>query len=327
MINSKFLKQERNRLKNKYNDSNILFQKNDLFETIPHPTPLSYEILKKIYSSQGSLGMAYDKLGFYYNKILWDKLNFIETIFGNIMINKNQEKIIFDSFFKKRINCLLSPYFIYKEREKTFRIKEIEKSYKSEFYKNIAVEIINLPKTLKSGDINGINSFISRFINLYQHTLIINIVFASCLKNLSKKIQNNNINLILSQNIKSIDNEWQKHINGDLSQILNDQSFRLKYDLELYCDEYVRITEDVKRKKFKINLNDLVKNIPFWQKDFYKAEIINLLRFKEMAQNARHLFAYAFNKFRFCLYQISEKINLEDKRDICFLEINEISKK
>ena len=324
MSNNKFLKPECNRLKNKYNN-NVLFQKNDLFETIPYPTPLSYEILKKIYSSQGSLGMAYNKLGFYCNKTLWDKLNFIETIFGSIMINKNQEKIIFDSFFKKRINYLLSPCFIYKEGRKIFRIREIKKNYKNEFYKSIAVKIINLPKILKQNDIHSMDNFIVHFIDLYQHTFIINTVFADCQRNLLRKIQGNDINLLLAQNIKSIDKNWQEYIEKDLLKILNDWSFRVKHDLELHCDEYVKTAKNIKKQNFKIDLDKIIKNIPVWQRDFYKKEIINLLWFKEIAQNAKHLFAYTFNKFRLYVYQIGEDINLADKRDICFLKINEIN--
>ena len=326
MSNNKFLKQECNRLKNQYNN-NVLFQKNDLFETIPYPAPLSYEILKKVYSSQGSLGMAYNKLGLYYNKALWDKLNFIETVFGNIMVNKNQEKIIFGPFFKKKINYLLSPYFIYKESRKIFRIKEIKKSYKREFYKSIAVKIINLPKILKQNDIHSMNNFIACFIDLYQHTFIINTVFADCQRNLLRKIQNNDINFILGQDIKLIDKSWQEYINKDLLDILDNWSFRVKYDLELYCDEYVKTTEDIKKQNLKIDFNAIIKNIPVWQRDFYKKEIINLLCFKEIAQNAKHLFAYAFNKFRIYLYQFGSDIGLEDKKDICFLNIDEISKK
>lgn len=322
MINSKFLKQERDKLKNKYNNNNVLFQKNDLFETIPRPTPLSYEILKRIYSSQGSLGMAYDKLGFYYNKTLWNKLNFIETIFGNIMINKNQEKAIFDPFYRKRLIIFFLPRLIYQEIRKIFAIK---KNYKTKFYKNVVYEIINLSKILNSSDISCINNFIGRFINLYQHTFVINIIFADCLKNLSKKIQSDNINLILSQSIKTIDKDWQKYVCKDLIKILNDWSFRVSNDLELYCDKYIKTTEDIKKQNFKIDLDKIIRNIPWWQKDFYKKEIINLLWFKEMAQNAKHLFAYSFNKFRICLYQIGEDINLADKRDICFLKINEIN--
>lgn len=327
MINSKFLEQEYNRLKNKYHNSSVFFQKNDLFETIPHPTPLSYEILKQMYSSQGSLGMAYNKLNFYNNKILWDKLNFIETIFGSVMINKNQEKIIFNPFFKKRKNYLLSPYFIYKESKKNFRIKAIKKSYKNEFYKSIVVKIIDLPKILKQNNIHSINNFVVRFIDLYQYTFIINIVFANCLKNLSRKIKGNDINFILAQNIKNINQNRRKYMNKDLFKILDDWSFRVKYDLELYCDEYVKTAENIKKQNFEIDFDKIIKNIPSWQKDFYKKEIINLLWFKEMAQNAKHLFAYAFNKFRLNLYQLGREMNLEDEKDICFLKINEINKK
>lgn len=322
----KIYNQEVNRLKNKYKE-NILFKKNELSESIPHSMLLSFDILQKIYSVEGSLGLACNKLNVYYNKKIWQESNFIESVFSRIMINKVQERKIFNPFYKKKINYIFWPYFIFKESKKFIQVKKIKENYKRDFYKSIVRQIINLPKVLEVNDISSINRFINNFIYLYQHTFIINIVFADCQRNLLKKIKDSDVNLLLGQNIKTIDKSWQAYIDKDLFKILNNWSFRVKYDLELYCDEYVKMHKCKNSRDNKIDLDKVLKDISVWQKVFYKTEIINLLYFKEMAQNAKHFFSYAFNKFRIYLYQLGKEMNLEIKKDICFLGIDEINKK
>jgi len=317
--NKRYRQKEKQRLSSQYADS-IIFEKNELAESAPRPTPLTFNIINKIYSPNGSLGIALDKMGYFFYSPPWHKLNYIDTIYGQIMVNKNQEKLIFNPTYKKRRLILLFPYLLFKELKKLKNIARLKKNYPTEFYSGTANDIIALGQKFENSNNRDLISSINNLIALYHHTFIINTILKIQEKILTKKFTISEFN-----KIAGLDCNNKLKVKQAVNKILQDNSFRVIHDLELYCDKKIPANQNQTRDNKQKSIDKLLENLPQWQKKYYSQEITTLLLFRQMAQDSKHLFSFVYNNLRIRLYQLGKKTGLKNPADICFLKLKELT--
>jgi phosphohistidine swiveling domain-containing protein len=312
--NMNCLTREKDRLLAKYNPQN-LFKRTGPAETLPNPTPLSLDIIKKIYSCQGALGRALHVLSNDFDKDLWQNKDILETVYGRLATNHTLEKNIFS---KKKIKVLKLTRNLTREIFKYYKYKKYTRYYQANFYQVTALKVTKLAEEVREeGDLG---QAVNKLDALYHHSFILDLIFKQIEEHLRNKFGREKVLKLLA-----LPTHIPKDLPVEIRDILNDFSFRTVYDFELYCDQYLTQKPYLGKIANKETvIKKTIKTQPAWQQNYYKQEIKRLLFYKKATQDAKHLFSLVYDELRKKLYKKALSSDLDNQKDLCFLYLDEV---
>lgn len=171
-------------------DKEFLYQKTELSEIAPSPTPLTLSLLRKIYSADGPVRKVYKKYG-----IRYEERDFLKIIGKELFVDREEE-----------LKTLLPAYSYLSSRNNQPQLAELNgigrtmknmwKLTKISGQKSIDRIFQNLKSALeKNEDESDISSYLEKLLDEYRIIFEINLLAGKALQSLSRAIKSETVSI------------------------------------------------------------------------------------------------------------------------------------
>lgn len=294
MLEQEIIKEKKEILK-KYKNRKVHFVQNELCESIPRPTPLSLDLVRKMYEVGSSFDRAYNYFGLSYPKNFKAE-EYIVTLFGNTYINleRGLELGKFFSLLKNsfsRLNLLAS-------------LEEVYRKYMVVFYKIKAPKLLNKIQQIK-GEREVSFTYLNKLLALFYHGISTD----SATIGLMVKLLQNRYRKECQQ-VNWFINREHFHLrleNQDVFNLIETNKYLVDYDLEI----------SLPRKIFEANSKIEIRQSNKKDKQMRLINSAFVLR-----EDIRKILLYQYNELRNYFLLLGNKFGLDD--DIFYLKLNEI---
>lgn len=294
------------RLRQVYQDESEL-ELNEIAESAPLPTPLSRSLIEYMYSAEGALGLATGSLGGFADWEEWKKQSCLDTAFGRPVTDPARERKIFLPSFWQKIKHGLIEFN---------RFREHQELYLDSFYSDFLPNFIQLADAVKP---DNIPPQLLEFNTYYRHAFILRLLLVRKFQTLARYLEPAKFNQLLLLPDHSVIKE---RIDDKLKAKLQDQSFRIKYELELYCTEALPILPP---SSAGVTLDYLLNGVSAQNREYVKKEMQVLQAVLRMIEDNKHISAYFYHRLRENLKLIGKNWDLSEPLDICFLDMAEFN--
>lgn len=285
------------------------YEKTEISEVAPRPTPFTYSLLEKIYSEDGPIMNVYKKhtVDYSYN-------NFLKIIWNELFIDRNLElKTLLPAFdllnknYSPKINSFKNIWRTVNNIFFTIWIKED---------KNI---IKQLQEALQANEIwNDYKTALSLFLKNYAIIFEVNIMAAKFLKKVEILLKNEKINIseILWMDpwffcwdfLETQEFQFSKNFIWNTLEISDEGEF---YSILIWKNNTQEII-------------DWWQKLPDWKKNLYSKPIFNAIIYQKYREYARILMIKNLNILRWNVLWYATEFN--NPKNIYFHTITEIEK-
>lgn len=300
---------ENNSVNNKY-----FYEKNEISEVCPRPTPFMLSLFNKIYAKNWPLHNFYSKNKVSFQYVIPNNIDthIIKIIWNELYIDKQREiesLLSWVNIFKKGsykpnlwslkwlFNRAKNLYFLFKIKENKWKIENYLHHY---FLEDITKY--------------SFNELLNNFLHVYETIYEINYFTSKSFKKLQLALKNEDISFseIISINIELLDIDNLPKFNIDHSEF--------KWNSININDENIFVSQF--NQKYNSTAELYWNTLPAWKQNYLRPIIADAIYYEYMREIGRHLTVKHISELRNNIDKISNKLNL--KTLIYFASINEI---
>ncbi|MFA6992239.1 MAG: PEP/pyruvate-binding domain-containing protein [Candidatus Gracilibacteria bacterium] len=268
-------------------NGDFYYEKTEISEIAPRPTQITKDILTKIYEADGPIHNVYKKF-----KIHYSPINTLRIIGNELFVDREEE-----------LKTLLS-------------IKNLFHIYRINLdgHNKIFQALQNAIKTEQK--INTTQEFLEVFEKDYQIIFEINLLAGISIKKLGNLTKNNiSLSLLLSHG----------------EQLLQtDEKYQLDIETGNLIGNTIEISDESKFIKNTSNISHNNELKEWWEKlseikkTMLKKKIQHAIIYNKLREMGRWLVIKRINQLRELLFDMAEKNNFKDKREIYFAKLDEV---
>jgi len=289
----------------------FFYEKNEIAEIAPTPSPLTYSLLKKIYSDGGSISRVYKKYG-----INYFAEDFLLLIGNEIFVDKEKELKTLLPSYSYLGNNFLKPNFaqwkgFFVTLKNIFALNKISLENKEIFItvQNKLLQKNNLEENFKD--------VLQDFLNNYELIFEANLLADKALKILTNAIAKEAVNIADLLNAKL---SFHQEIEFKFDEEKNIKGNSLEINSE---DEFIK-TESIKIANSKVD--GWWNSLPEWKKTYFKKLISQALDYSKLREYGRWLTVKKVSMIREFVLNEAVKLKFKNPQLIYFTKIKEILK-
>ncbi len=246
----------------------FLYEKNELSEVAPRPTPFTYELLQKIYAKKGPVAQVYRRYG-----IKYKDTSFLKILWNELYVDRKKEKgSLFGTRKQKFINI--------------WRISKIKPSDQLEQKLEQALQKKPIQQNSPQNSSQDLQEQVQYFLKEYQITFEINLVAIKLYKQLEQLFKRENISLV---NVLAYSGDlFENKTHKDLSTCVS--ADRIGNTLEITDQTVFKVVrQQAHDQKNTQKVDARRKSIANRKQNMFHPKIAQLLKYQRYREYGRRL--------------------------------------
>lgn len=293
-------------------EGDFLYEKSEISEIAPSPTPFTWSLLERIYAAQGPVAKIYAKYG-----IVYKSTDFLVRVGNELFVDRERELAMLLPSYSTFGRAELKPHFS-SLRGLGTTLKNIVALNRMPLPDEDLFRKIEAKLSEGSGVKDAFSKLVQNFMGDYELVFEINLLAGKAIKGLEQAIAREKISasellgakLAFVQEGEEIALKSVEHFKGNALEI---------------TDEGVFAMTTAKKVK-SLAVDQWWQAIPTWKKPYFEKIIAKAIRFSKLREYGRWLTVKNVSALRDCILKEAKCLGFRDARCVYFASINELEK-